>query len=166
MNDAVSRREFLLGMFSRARAHPPTDASNDASMAPGLGMTDLRIGESCTLCNACVDRCPQKALATEPGELIFNARECTGCGLCQQICPEHAITLLARDGATDLAERSVYRDEMVRCSKCNAPYASAKMLEKVTAALEADRIIQICPACKEKAIYEKLFGKPSPMVLK
>ena len=133
--------------------------------AAGLGVTDVQIAESCTLCNACVDRCPHKALAIQTGELIFNPRECTGCGYCEQICPEHSITLLTRDGAISFAERSVYRDEMVRCSKCNAPYASAKLLQKVTAAIEADKMIPLCSACKEQAIYEKLFGKTSHIVV-
>jgi ferredoxin len=140
--------------------------SAEDATATGLGITDLQIAESCTLCNACVDRCPHKALAIEDGELIFNSRECTGCGYCKQICPEHSIALLARDGSIEFAERPVYRDEMVTCSKCSAPYASAKMLRKVTAALEVDSITPICPVCKEKAIYEKLFGKTSPMVAK
>jgi ferredoxin len=138
--------------------------SYERAPAAGLGFTDVRIAESCTLCNACVDRCPHKALGIEEGELIFNSRECTGCGYCEQICPEHSITLLARDGSIQFAERPVYRDEMVRCSKCDAPYASAKMLRKVTAALEANKVTPLCPRCKEEAIYEKLYGKPSPVL--
>jgi ferredoxin len=139
--------------------------SAEGAQATGLGITDVQIAESCTLCNACVDRCPHKALAIEGGELIFNSRDCTGCGYCEQICPEHSITLLARDGPIEFAERTVYRDEMVRCSKCNAPYASAKMLRKVCAALEPDRMNPICPGCREKGMYEKLFGKASANIV-
>jgi ferredoxin len=140
--------------------------SAEGSQATGLGITAIQIAESCTLCNACVDRCPHNALAIEAGELIFNSRDCTGCGYCEQICPEHSIALLPKDGSIDFAERSVYRDEIVKCSKCNSPYASAKMLRKVSAALEADRIMPVCPSCREKGVYERLFGKASANILK
>jgi ferredoxin len=135
--------------------------STEGAQATGLGITDLQIAESCTLCNACVDRCPHKALAIEAGELIFNSRNCTGCGYCEQICPEHSVTLLPRGGPIEFLERTVYKDEMVKCSKCNTPYASAKMLRKVSAALEADKMTPICPACREKGMYEKLLSKMS-----
>jgi ferredoxin len=141
------------------------DISAEGAQATGLGITDVQIAESCTLCYACVDRCPHKALAIEAGELVFNSRDCTGCGYCEQMCPEHSIALLPKDGSVDFAERSVYRDEMVKCSKCDSPYASAKMLRKVSAALEADRIMPVCPSCREKGVYERLFGKESAKVL-
>jgi Fe-S-cluster-containing hydrogenase component 2 len=139
--------------------------SPEGGEASGLGITELEIAESCTLCNACVDRCPHKALAIEAGELLFNSRNCTGCGYCGQICPEHSVTLLAKQGPIEFLERTVYKDEMVKCSRCNTPYASAKMLRKVSAALETDGMTPICPACREKGIYEKLLGKISAKVM-
>jgi len=131
------------------------------SPATGLGITDMRIAESCTLCYACVDRCPHKAVRIESGRLLFDSRSCTGCGYCGQICPEHAITLLEMEGSIHLAERSVYRDDMVRCSKCNAEYASAKMIRKVTATLRIEEIMPICPSCKEMGMYDSLFVNKS-----
>jgi ferredoxin len=104
-------------------------------------------------------------LAIEAGELIFNSRDCTGCGYCEQICPEHSVTLLAREGPIEFLERRVYKDEMVKCSKCNVPYASAKMLRKVSAVLEADLMTPICPSCREKGMYEKLLSKMSAKVI-
>jgi ferredoxin len=139
--------------------------STEGAQATDLGITDLQIAESCTLCNACVDRCPHKALAIEAGELIFNSRNCTGCGYCEQICPEHSVTLLAREGLIEFLERTVYEEEMVKCSKCNTPYTSAKMLRKVSAALEADGMTPICPSCREKGTYEKLLSKMSARVM-
>jgi ferredoxin len=137
----------------------------EGSQATGLGITDMQIAESCTLCNACVDKCPHTALRIEGGELIFNSRECTGCGYCGQICPERAVTLLERDGSIEFAEKAVYLDEMVRCSKCNTPYASAKMIRKVSAVIQINETLSICPTCRERGMYEGLFGKASSKVV-
>ena len=138
--------------------------SAEGSQATGLGITDMQIDDSCTLCNACVDKCPHAALGIQEGELIFDSRECTGCGYCQQICPEHAINLLERGGSTEFAAKPVYKDEMVKCSKCNAPYASAKMIRKVAAAVQLNGMTLLCPTCKESGMYEALLGKASANV--
>jgi ferredoxin len=139
--------------------------SAEGSRAAGLGFTDIQIAESCTLCNACVDRCPHGALGIKVGELIFDSRDCTGCGYCEQICPEHSIALLERDGPVEFKETLVYRDEMVRCSKCNVPYASVKMVRKVSAALQINGMMPVCPPCREMGMYETLFGKASSKVM-
>jgi ferredoxin len=131
------------------------------AQASGLGITDIQIAESCTLCNACVDKCPHRALEIEGGELIFDSRNCTGCGYCHQICPEDAITLLERDGPIEFVKKPVYRDDMVRCSECNSPYASVKMIRKVSALLQTDRMVPVCPTCREAGMYDVLLGKSS-----
>jgi len=133
--------------------------SVDGARAVGLWFTDLQVAESCTLCNACVDKCPHKALAIEEGSLLFDTGECTGCGYCEQICPEHSITLLENEGTLSIAQKSVYRDEMVKCSKCNTPFASAKMVRKVSGLLQSDAMMTICPSCREKGMYDELFRK-------
>ena len=130
--------------------------SIESSEITGLGFTDIRIAESCTLCNACVDKCPHTALRIENGELFFDSGKCTGCGYCRQICPEQAITLPDKRGSVEFFEKPVYKDEMVRCSECNAPYASVKMVRKVSATLGS--IIPKCPACREKGAYQALFA--------
>ena len=139
--------------------------SGEDSKATGLGITDIQIAESCTLCNACVDRCPHKALGIAEGNLMFDSRNCTGCGYCEQICPEHSITLRDWNDSIEFREKTTYRDEMVRCSKCNLPYASAKMIRKVSAALQINEMTPICPACREKEMYEALFCNPLPKVV-
>jgi Fe-S-cluster-containing hydrogenase component 2 len=112
-----------------------------------------------------VDKCPHTALRIEGGELIFNSRDCTGCGYCGQICPERAVTLLERDGSIEFAKKAVYLDKMVRCSKCNTPYASAKMIRKVSAVIQINEMLSICPTCRERGMYEGLFGKASSKVV-
>ena len=139
--------------------------SAENSKGTGLGITDIQIAESCTLCNACVDRCPHKALGIAEGNLMFDPRNCTGCGYCEQICPEHSITLHERKDSVEFREKTVYTDEMVRCSKCNLPYASAKMIRKVSATLQINEMTPICPACREKEMYDALFCNPLPKVV-
>ncbi len=133
--------------------------SVEGSQATGLGITDIRLAESCTLCNACVNKCPHSALRIEGGDLIFDSRQCTGCGYCEQLCPEQAITMVQRTGSIEFEEKPVFSDEMVKCSKCNTPYASVKMVRKVAAALEINEMMPVCPTCREMGMYDALFGK-------
>lgn len=52
--------------------------------------------ESCTACEACVDRCPVGAIAMEEAASV--AREkCLGCGLCAGACPTESIALRLRE---------------------------------------------------------------------
>lgn len=126
--------------------------------ASGLGLTSIEVAESCTLCNACAERCPHQALAIQQDELLFKAEECTGCGYCAQICPEDSITLSAMNGPLNLQTKAVYKDEMIKCAKCGAPFVSAKMLKKISETLDSDHTLGLCPSCKQSEIYEKIYG--------
>jgi len=134
--------------------------SKTSSDVAGLGFTEIEVKDSCTLCNACVDSCPHHALAIQTGELTFYTEECTGCGYCEEICPERSITLSEMAGPIKPSPAVVYRDEMIKCSSCGTPYASAKMLAKVSTLLQTDKMPRLCPACKEKGMYQDLFPKP------
>jgi ferredoxin len=46
----------------------------------------------CAACGACVDVCPEGAIAVDAVAAI-DTSTCTGCGLCVAECPEEAITL-------------------------------------------------------------------------
>lgn len=152
----MSRRKFLL--VAIGNSHESNGATAvPATSAEATGLTDMKVAESCTLCNACVESCPHRALAIQQNELIFQPEKCTGCGDCAQTCPEHAIALSKIDEPITLHARTVYRDEMVRCTKCNTPYASAKMLRKVSEMLHGEAVIKLCPNCRQKEIYESLF---------
>jgi ferredoxin len=149
----LSRREFLFGRGGNATV---------GRSANGLGVTDIHVAESCTLCGACVDKCPHKALAIREGNLLFYAANCTGCGYCEEICPERSITLSEAVGLNDLGDKSVYQDEMVKCSTCGTPYASAKMICKISAILPNDKSSGSCPACREKGAYQELLSNLTP----
>ena len=50
--------------------------------------------EKCTLCELCVDACPQKGVAYDSrSERIYTCDLCGGEPLCIEWCPEEAITL-------------------------------------------------------------------------
>jgi Fe-S-cluster-containing hydrogenase component 2 len=127
--------------------------------AGGLGLTDMEVSDSCTLCNACVESCPHQALAIQSDELVFRSEECTGCGYCEQICPERSITLCEMNRPMKLEPRTVYKDKMIRCTRCDTEFVSARMLKKVSETLQTDeRIIKLCPDCRRREIYEKVYG--------
>ena len=133
------------------------------TQATGLGFTDIRIADSCTLCNACSDSCPHQALAIQEGELIFYQEKCTGCGYCQQICPERSITLTEKTSVLTLDAKAVYKDEMIKCTRCSAPFISAKMLNKVFTTLETSQeVLRLCPSCRRTEAYQNIFGNNSP----
>jgi ferredoxin len=141
-------------------AHSLKSIAKDDVQAAGFGLTDMKVDSSCTLCNACVEGCPHRALAIQEGELAFQPEECTGCGFCEKICPEHSITLPEMTGTMTLSTRMVYRDEMVRCAECNAPFASAGMLKKISETLKINQTtMTLCPSCRQKEIHDQLLNK-------
>lgn len=162
----ISRREFLLSFTGGTGTAPkmlvdyarskPVSTGRAQTGAPGR--TDMVVADSCTLCNACVESCPQHALAIHEGELLFESNECTGCGDCAHICPERSITLFEMKKPTGLPLKLVHKDEMIKCTRCNTPYVSSKMLRKITATLHEDTDgTRLCPNCRQTEIYGNLF---------
>ena len=64
---------------------------------PSLGSISafrLKISrEDCIGCEACVERCPMKALAMEDDVVAVNLKRCIGCGICNSACPEDALSM-------------------------------------------------------------------------
>jgi NAD-dependent dihydropyrimidine dehydrogenase PreA subunit len=52
--------------------------------------------EKCSGCGACVEVCPQRAVALIGGKAVINHRLCTECGNCLDVCPVGAIYEEAR----------------------------------------------------------------------
>jgi Fe-S-cluster-containing hydrogenase component 2 len=137
--------------------------SRKPAEARGLGLTTMGIADSCTLCYACVESCPHRALAIRQDRLDFTSEECTGCGFCARICPEQSITLSQMGGPMMLSTRTVYKDEMMQCTRCKTPYVSMKMFKKVSGMIkDNESVIRLCPKCRQTEIYEKIFNSPTP----
>jgi NAD-dependent SIR2 family protein deacetylase len=66
-------------------------------------------------------------------------------------------------GPMMLSTRTVYRDEMIRCTRCKNPYVSMKMFKKVSGTIPGNEdVISLCPKCRQTKIYEKIFGSSVP----
>jgi len=56
----------------------------------------------CTLCEACISRCPTDARAIQDGRMTINAAACLGCGLCVSACQQGANHMVPRDAQTKI----------------------------------------------------------------
>ena len=54
------------------------------------------VGNTCSHCGICVERCVFDARKMENGTMIFDPEKCHGCGLCVSTCPENAVKLIQR----------------------------------------------------------------------
>ncbi len=135
--------------------------SAEGGSCAGLGLTGLRISETCTLCGACVPSCPHGSLHANRDSLSFNATVCTGCGACVQVCPEHAITIPAATGELfqALKDTKVYEDVMIKCERCGTPIGSAKFVSRIASLLGSDNEhLRLCSKCKQRAVFNSLIG--------
>ncbi|MDI7277785.1 MAG: 4Fe-4S binding protein, partial [Anaerolineae bacterium] len=53
--------------------------------------------ERCTLCGACIDRCPVRAISAGAQRLSLDTQRCIGCGQCVSRCPEQALHMVLRE---------------------------------------------------------------------
>lgn len=57
----------------------------------------LLINDDCTSCDACPDKCPNKAISVEDGKYIIDPEKCTECvgafdePQCMDVCPADCI---------------------------------------------------------------------------
>jgi ferredoxin len=121
--------------------------------------------DKCTVCFACVQLCPTRALAaneTDGPELRFVEARCVQCGLCEIGCPEQAIRLVPRfvpDPAASGEARLRAATDMARCVECATPFISRKVLESTLARIkdhptaqgEGLRRLRMCPECRRRA---------------
>ncbi|MFN4218790.1 MAG: ATP-binding protein [Candidatus Bipolaricaulia bacterium] len=134
MASSVSRREFLRAPWK--------------SLVEGEGTITVD-PQRCTLCGACVDRCPEGALALagapECLQLVFDATRCTGCETCL-ICPEKALHLeKIIEPERQLPTLVILvEDQMLRCSRCGQELGPARLVAKI---LKSPQEL-LCPTCR------------------
>ena len=124
--------------------------------------------DTCTLCMSCVSACPAGAL-TDGGELPqlqFIEGNCVQCGLCEGTCPESAITLAPRylyDPEVRRAARVMHEETPFLCISCGKPFATGKMMSRMTEKLQghwmfqsADALkrIQMCGDCRVRDMFQ------------
>jgi ferredoxin len=122
---------------------------------------------ACTLCMSCVGVCPSGALADggDLPQLQFIEGNCVQCGLCETACPENAITLAARylyDPPARRAARIMHEDAPFHCISCGKPFATQKMVTRMSDKLQghwmyqsgdALKRIQMCGDCRVRDMF-------------
>lgn len=119
---------------------------------------------TCTLCFACVNLCPTRALKdrhdTQP-QLVFQESACVQCGLCVAGCPEKALALSPRVAIRALTQMSsvvIHEEAFFKCTSCGTPFISKKMLESGLKMLQGNpsfdegtrTTLMTCPSCRQK----------------
>ncbi len=116
--------------------------------------------DKCTMCAACVVKCPQNALALNRSEdyeeIQLYPLRCTGCPVCEKVCPEDALRINYAALPT-VQPVVVHREEIHRCPVCGKPVGPKKLIEKTVAMMRAkglpESVIEnayLCDECKVK----------------
>jgi ferredoxin len=161
------KRGSLRLALQHLQAHAPA-SRRITPLERGAPFGDVRVdAAACTLCMSCVSSCPTHALQDGRGLPQLNFREwnCVQCGLCERTCPEDAITLQARflhDAAERERPRTLHEEQPVCCVSCGKPFATRKMLDKLTRKLEghwmfqapeARRRLEMCEDCRVRDLF-------------
>ena len=162
------KRTLLAHAIDHLALHAPAYARSTALPAGSpFGSIEVDVS-TCTLCMACPSVCPARALA--PGgdlpALRFVEWNCVQCGLCERACPEGSIRRVPRflyDADARLETRVLNEDRVFHCIGCGKPFATAKIIERMTDKLathwmfqkpEAVRRLQMCEDCRVKDMFK------------
>lgn len=129
----------------------------------------------CTLCMACPQVCPTRAItdAGDQPQLDFTEENCVQCGLCEKACPEDAITLQPRfhfDREQRRSTRVLNREEPFLCIGCGKPFATASVIARMTDRLQGHHMFQtedsmrrlkMCGDCRVVDMFAEEAGQGS-----
>lgn len=74
--------------------------------------------QSCTACEACIDRCPPEALRfCENGAHAIDTDRCFGCAVCATGCPSDAVTMVRRTDVYEVPKNIKALKEAMRAEK-------------------------------------------------
>ncbi len=152
-----------------------------AALPSGAPFGQIQVDrKGCTLCMTCAGICPTSAL-TDGGDLPqlnFTEWNCIQCGLCELACPEHVIARVPRfiyDPEIRRTTRTLNEDKVFCCVACGRPFATQRMMDRITEKLsghwmfqspEALRRVQMCEECRVKDMFRReggmidVHGKP------
>ncbi|MGA7181274.1 MAG: 4Fe-4S dicluster domain-containing protein [Thiobacillaceae bacterium] len=158
------KRSLLFAAIDALAAGVATLPASIPLSAGPLG--EIRVDPAkCTLCSACVGICPAEALSVigPLTQLAFTEERCLQCGLCVNTCPEKAVSLSPRLLTSRTARkrpRVLVEADMFACSACGMPFATQAMMRRSRALMadhpmfqgEQARLMDLCPACRQKAM--------------
>lgn len=146
-----------------------TPPAQSQTLSVGASFGALQIDpKRCSLCFACVNLCPTRALNAR-GEslqqLMFQESACVQCGLCVNACPEHALALQPRVAPLTLARMTsvvLHQDALLPCTSCGVPFISGKMLASSWNMLKDHPVLakggraalMTCPNCRQQEMLD------------
>lgn len=164
----AEKRTTLRLAIEHLYAHAPAPRA-EVPLPEGAPFGQIFVNrDACTLCMSCVGVCPAGALADGGNlpQLQFIEGNCVQCGLCQTACPESAITLAARylyDPDARRKARVMHEEAPFHCISCGKPFATQKMMTRMTEKLqghwmfqsnEAVKRIQMCGDCRVRDMFK------------
>lgn len=153
-----------------ALGDPPPPAFALSAGAP-FGRVEVD-GAACTLCMACAAVCPVEALtgAGAAPRLEFAEDRCVQCGICERACPEDAISLVSRldvYAQTAGGTRVLNEDRPFHCLQCGKPFATERIIDRITGQLAAHwmfqderavRRLKMCDDCRVRDLLAEEGG--------
>lgn len=96
---------FLKGCpLSCKWCHNPESLSRDTQV--------IMYADRCTLCERCVNVCPEDALKIENERLVLDREKCTLCGDCEEACLDNAIELAGEQKTLKEVMKEIEKDEV------------------------------------------------------
>ncbi|MBS3785739.1 MAG: 4Fe-4S binding protein, partial [Gammaproteobacteria bacterium] len=163
-----SKRDRMQRAF--AHLYRPARAATTTELPKGSPFGQIVVNQqTCTLCMSCAAVCPVEAVTTGGGEprLLFDESRCLQCGLCETACPEEAIHLEARlhlPAFANPAQRVLNEETPFHCTGCGKPFATEKMIAKITGQLSdhwmfgnarAFERLKMCEDCRIRDLFDE-----------